>query len=93
MKINKSINCKFCGYPVTGELVTDEKVKNSKRVSQLVNTIICASNGDIYGVYRHATGKSEDSVIKATIKFAGGGYYYFKCTNPDCQQDFIKKVF
>lgn len=93
MAITKTIKCKFCGCSVTGELITDEKVKNSKRISQLVNTIICTSYGDIYGAYRHATGKSEDSIQKAAAKLLGGGYYYFKCTNPDCEQDFIKRVY
>lgn len=91
MAITKTIKCKFCGCSVTGELITDEKVKNSKRISQLLGTISSLATGNIIGAYRHATGEGEDSLIKATAKIAGGGYYYFKC--PNCEQDFIKRVY
>lgn len=89
--IEKTINCKFCGKPVTGFFIENDAVKVTGWIHRISSTIANFSFGNYFGAYRSATGKSTDTIKSTSAKLFGGGIYHFHC--PNCGQSFDKRVY
>lgn len=89
--IEKTINCKYCGKPVTGYLIENETMKVAGWTHRISSTIAHVSSGNLILAYRSLTGKSTDNIKSTSAKLVGGGMYHFYCL--ECQQSFDKRVY
>ena len=93
--MQKTIFCKYCGQKtaVGSPIVMEQSAYRVVRgASRMLGTISAVMTGRPYSAYMHATGKSEDAVLKTTNNTIGGGWYHFVCQNPDCEQEFDQQV-
>ena len=89
--LEKTINCKFCGQPITGSLIENETLRATSMVHRISSTLANISAGNLYGAYRSLTGKSTDNIKATSAKLRGGSLYHFYC--PNCEQSFDKRVY
>lgn len=88
MSLKKTIECKYCGEPVTGEPIFNKSQKVLDMANRVIGTVSSIMNGNPMSTYRAASGKSSESAIKAGQYIAGGIPYHFECKNPNCMQSF-----